>query len=734
MKVVLVICLAVIHSLSALAQVNADSLWNVWEGSETPDSSRFAALRTLIWDGYMYSQPDSAYLLAELQLEEARRLNQAKWMADAVNTKGVSYKVRGELEQALTHFLEALEMRKEIGDLKAVASSMNNVGVIFDIQGEFDAARTWYQQSLAISRSIEDSTEIANTLINLGINSSDQGDYEQALLNYKEGLKMREAIGDKAGIAHATLNVADIYYKQGDHGNAIDWFSRARLLYEETQNLSGIAACVEYIGSLYKIQGEFEKAKKYYQESLELGKEMGAQGTVARSLHLLGTIERAMGDYQGALDHLRQALKIQEEMGYRGGMASTMNSMGTTLLKKQDHAQALAWFRKALALREEIGHQAGIAESLNGLSDTYQGMGNGSKAVQYARQAYQLATEIGNATQSILGARNLYLSYKLQGNSTQALKMNELYHQLDDSLKSEENQREIIRQEYKYNYEKQALADSLEFVRQQEVQQMEFERREAVKDAELGRQRIALLFATAAFLFIVILAVTIFRSKRRSEELLLNILPAETAKELKKNGRSEARLIQQVTVLFTDFKGFTSISERLSPQELVTDLNECFSAFDHIMERRGVEKIKTIGDAYMAAGGLPSPNQTHARDVVLAALEIRHFMEEYSRKRRERGQPYFEIRIGVHTGPVVAGIVGVKKFQYDIWGDTVNTASRIESSGKVGKVNISGSTYQLVQHLPGLSFSSRGKVQVKGKGELEMFYVSQKDTSQINAN
>ena len=168
------------------------------------------------------------------------------------------------------------------------------------------------------------------------------------------------------------------------------------------------------------------------------------------------------------------------------------------------------------------------------------------------------------------------------------------------------------------------------------------------------------------------------------------------------------------------------------PEELVTDLNECFSAFDHIMERRGVEKIKTIGDAYMAAGGLPSPNETHARDVVLAALEIRHFMEEYSRKRREQGQPYFEIRIGVHTGPVVAGIVGVKKFQYDIWGDTVNTASRIESSGEVGKVNISGTTYQMVRHLPGLSFSSRGKVHVKGKGELEMFYVSQADPSQLD--
>lgn len=209
----------------------------------------------------------------------------------------------------------------------------------------------------------------------------------------------------------------------------------------------------------------------------------------------------------------------------------------------------------------------------------------------------------------------------------------------------------------------------------------------------------------------------------RSEALLLNILPQEIAEELKVKGIAEAKHFDHVTVMFTDFKNFTQISEKLSPSELVAEIDTCFKAFDIITDKYNLEKIKTIGDSYMAAGGLPAPNKTNAADAVNASIEIQKFMHRHTRQKIREGKEVFELRIGIHTGPVVAGIVGVKKFAYDIWGDTVNIASRMESSGEAGKINISGSTYDLVKDK--FTCTHRGKIQAKNKGEIDMYFVEQ---------
>lgn len=212
--------------------------------------------------------------------------------------------------------------------------------------------------------------------------------------------------------------------------------------------------------------------------------------------------------------------------------------------------------------------------------------------------------------------------------------------------------------------------------------------------------------------------------KERSDELLLNILPAEVAEELRSTGASKAQHFDQVSVLFTDFKGFTGMAAQLGADALLQELNACFEAFDAIITRHGIEKIKTIGDAYMCASGLHSPHISSPVAIIRAALEMQSFMAARKKELDARNRPAFEMRVGIHTGPVVAGIVGVKKFQYDIWGDTVNTASRMESSGEVGQVNISGATYELVKDEPAFTFTPRGRIEVKGKGEMDMYFVS----------
>src|SRR5690606_18110195 len=212
--------------------------------------------------------------------------------------------------------------------------------------------------------------------------------------------------------------------------------------------------------------------------------------------------------------------------------------------------------------------------------------------------------------------------------------------------------------------------------------------------------------------------VELANEKKKSDDLLYNILPEETALELKRKGYAEARHFEKVTILFTDFEGFTAISEKLTPQELVREIDECFRAFDAITAKYGLEKIKTIGDSYMAAGGLPVPNSTHAENVVAAALELRNWMTQHN---LTKTGVTFEVRIGINTGSVVAGIVGTRKFQYDIWGDAVNLASCMETAGKPGKVNISHSTYELVRDKYNCEY--RGEIEAKGKRKVKMYFV-----------
>ncbi|MBK8505448.1 MAG: hypothetical protein IPL46_26570 [Saprospiraceae bacterium] len=209
------------------------------------------------------------------------------------------------------------------------------------------------------------------------------------------------------------------------------------------------------------------------------------------------------------------------------------------------------------------------------------------------------------------------------------------------------------------------------------------------------------------------------KEKIKSEKLLLNILPKEIAKELQETGHAKARHYHHASVLFCDFVGFSEYAKMLSPREVVEDLDFYFRAFDDIIERFGLEKIKTIGDEYMAVGGIPVANETNAKDAIMAGLEIQMLVKSIRSQRQTAGEPYLELRLGIHTGEVVAGVVGKNKFAYDVWGNTVNIASRLETAGLIGKVNVSFSTYRLAKD--DFEFTPRGEIDMKNIGKTPMF-------------
>ncbi|MDF1546593.1 MAG: adenylate/guanylate cyclase domain-containing protein [Bacteroidales bacterium] len=215
--------------------------------------------------------------------------------------------------------------------------------------------------------------------------------------------------------------------------------------------------------------------------------------------------------------------------------------------------------------------------------------------------------------------------------------------------------------------------------------------------------------------------LTLKAEQKKSDDLLQNILPYEIAEQLKNKGEVDAKTYRKVSVLFTDFKGFTKISEKLSPQEIIKELGIFFAKFDEIIGGHFIEKIKTIGDAYMCVGGLPLRNKSNPIDTVLAGLEMQEFVDKLNVEKIAQGQEIWNLRLGIHTGKVVAGVIGKKKFAYDIWGDTVNTAARMESAGEIGKVNISGETYKHIQEYFDCEY--RGKIEAKNKGEIDMYFV-----------
>lgn len=561
----------------------------------------------------------------------------------------------------------------------------------------------------------------ALALNNVGFVNYSEGKIGDALVCFKRSLEINEKVGNKRGMVESLNNVASVYRNQGNIPLSLEYDFKSLKLGEELRDTIGISRSLNNIGFLYFKQGNVIKALDFMERGLALREIIGKKEDIANSLTNLGIVYEDQLDSAKAMSCFERSLSLQEEIGDKDGAAWSLSNIGAIYEARRQYDLALRCYLQSLDIHKNGGTKQGMATSLNYVANAYILSGNSALARIYIDSALIASRELG-FSELIQNAEETFYRIELaDGNRSEALKHFEQYVIFRDSIASAVNREASIRSQLNYEFEsKEALAKE-EQIKKDVAAQKEIDQQKLVRNGFIGGFGIMVLFASIFF----VQRNKIKKSKLISEELLLNILPGEVAEELKKKGHADAKLMQHVTVLFTDFMGFTQISEQLSPKELVDEIHACFSKFDTIMQEHGVEKIKTIGDAYMAAGGLPTANTTHADDVINAALAIQQFMKLHNEKRRISGEPVFEVRIGVHTGPVVAGIVGIKKFAYDIWGDTVNTASRMESSGEVGKVNVSGTTYELVKD--NFHCVYRGKVAAKNKGEIDMYFVERRN-------
>ncbi len=581
----------------------------------------------------------------------------------------------------------------------------------------------------------------------LGSKYDDIGNYTKSLEYYAIALKLYKELGDKRHEAGTYSNMGTIYDNQSNRKKALEYYIIGLKLAEENGDIDFAATITNNIGNVYQALHDFEQSRKYYFKAIEFCLDVNNQQSLAIAFYNVGGAYDAQDSNDKALEYYLKALEKAREIDSKWIEGATIASIGTVYTKKKNYTIAIGYLQKGLKISEEIGDKQNVGGVLNDIGELHMNIYNGNPvdpaendnstelqhgaympdgtiptgknallaaAIRYFERALETGKDISSYEVMRRSYANLAEVYKLRGEYRKALEASDHYHAIKDSIFSQANREELLKISMQNEYDRQRFADSLKAAEQQKIASINLKKQKNY--TYIGFAGILLL---AGFSFFIIKERgKSEKARKQSDELLLNILPEEVASELKTTGGTIAKHFDNVTVMFTDFVNFTQAGEKMTAQNLIDELHSCFKAFDEITSKYGIEKIKTIGDAYLAVAGLPTADPKHANNIVKAAMEITAFMQDRESK---LGNRTFQIRIGIHSGSVVAGIVGVKKFAYDIWGDTVNTAARMEQNSEAGKINISQTTYELVQDK--FTCSYRGELEAKNKGMLKMYFV-----------
>jgi len=513
------------------------------------------------------------------------------------------------------------------------------------------------------------------------------------------------------------------YYQKGNKnrqaGNlnkALDAYFKSVEAAIKAEYAVGEGSSYSSIADVYSVMGNANNAESYYNKSIRILRK--TPDTVALATALLNAGDEYSKNYKYnlALQYFKESGFLFKKVNYLIGRAYTLGDIGMVYAKQGKDGLAMKNIGEAIKILEKLGDYYAISDYLIYMSDIYLKRNDWNTAVAYAKRSLELAQKRGLKDQISKSNGTLSILYGKAGNVSESFKYYKNHIVYRDSVNNVAAVQKMA--DLRTNYEVSQKQTEVDLLNQGKK-----------------NQQIITVASVISLVLIFLLAIGLYRryqfikktnriietEKSRSDSLLLNILPEETAHELKQNGKVLAKKFESVTVLFTDFEGFTQYAENLSPEKLVESVDYYFSKFDEIMDKYDLEKIKTVGDSYMCAGGLPFATEDHAFKMVRAAIEIAEFVDT-SRNGCDLNQTRFEIRIGINTGPVVAGVVGTKKFAYDIWGDTVNIASRMESNSVPGKINISENTYELVKCAFDCDY--RGEIEVKNKGMMKMYFVN----------
>jgi adenylate cyclase len=562
--------------------------------------------------------------------------------------------------------------------------------------------------------------DILNQICLRFIDANQQSQKDSLKMFTDMAIKLSRKLNYKKGLALALFNNGKYHISTTrSYAEATPSLLESLELYEGLKDRIGISKCHLQLGLISYILQYFEDAIKNFEHSLSQSDNPTSKYLIALSYSELDSIDKAKR-------YFAMAIYDFTNNGNQAMLDGCFMYLGKLYNKNNQPDSALYYLNKVIDRIMKKGNLNSLIRPYAFISTVYLNANQINKSIYYAESSYKISQRSEDIISLIEAATTLSKAYEIKGDYKKAFYYLDLLNKTNETFFKGSVKQKVAGMQSMFEFKKKRQSDSL--LNEQEKYKQEIEYKEVLH--KKNNERNIFLFSG---LGVLVLAGGLWSrlryskrttkiikaEKERAESLLLNILPFEVAEELKTKGTTTAKLYDNVSVLFTDFVNFTRAGEKMTPQELIDELHHCFRAFDEITQKYNIEKIKTIGDAYLAVSGLPKEDPKHAENIVNAAIEINSFMDD--RLANLGDELTFNIRIGIHSGSVVAGIVGVKKFAYDIWGDTVNTAARMEENSKPGKINISGTTYELIKDK--FRFSFRGKIDAKNKGDIDMYFV-----------
>lgn len=553
----------------------------------------------------------------------------------------------------------------------------------------FESARV----ALQISHDIGNSELLGRANSSLGLLYLDTSEYALSLEHSQISFEIHQKLNNKHAMAINLGNMGSAYNAVSDYQHALDSYFSALSIYEELENQSGIALNLGNIGLVYQNLSKPSLALEYFHKALELDRNLNNPYGCARHLGNIGSLHLDNEEYSLSLQFLSEAREIFGEIGDIASVALCCGISGLAHLKLQDYNAALALFHEALEISKDLHNDAETARQIANIGRVY--MMPDSKHYNPVQ-----------AEKELLNALEICRACMLKKEQF------EIHQLLSDVYRKNENWKEFAYHFEQYHLlEKEVLSEEI----QKEAQQRAYERKIAEHEKRVAAEQ----------------ASTQARIEEQ-QRLLHNVLPPSIAERLLANETFIAESYPAVSILFMDIVNFTLVAARIPPKALIYVLNSIFSVADRIIQQFGLEKIKTIGDAYMAVCGAPVPNQFHALNTAYAALELRtaisqltiEIPHELSNNEWLELIREIHIRIGIHCGEAIGGVIGDKKFSFDLWGDTVNIAARMESHGEIGKIHV---TEFFLQELlsSGVEFNviPRGGIFIKGKGMMSTYFL-----------